>query len=58
MVTHDLEYIRFAKDAIQIRDGQIIAKYADKEIAQLLKSIDSKRGDGDVPSEKNKKKEK
>lgn len=44
MVTHDLEYIRFAKDAIQIRDGQIVAKYTEKNKAKLLGSIKSKRG--------------
>ncbi len=46
MVTHDLEYIRFAKDAIQIRDGQVVARYTEKDKEKLLEGIQSKRGDG------------
>lgn len=47
MVTHDLEYLKYAKEALQMFDGSIIKKFADGDKEKLLKTIDIKRGDGD-----------
>jgi len=46
MVTHDLEYIKYAKSAIRIFNGELIGKYKGKEKDQLLKEVKSKRGNG------------
>ena len=43
MVTHDLEYLRFAHHAIQMLDGQIIKVYDEAAIKTLQKSLNFKR---------------
>jgi putative ABC transport system ATP-binding protein len=44
MVTHDLEYIKFANAAVQILDGKIVGIFGEKDKVKLLRSIKSKRG--------------
>jgi len=44
MVTHDLEYIEFAKTTIEMFDGQIKHVYQGKDKHQLLESLHTKRG--------------
>jgi len=46
MVTHDLEYLNFAKTAVRMFDGKIIGSYKGKEKEKLMKEIKSKRGNG------------
>ncbi len=48
MVTHDLEYLRFATKAIRMLDGKIVDIYEEKDIKKLTESADSKRGVGKV----------
>lgn len=45
MVTHDLEYLAFAKSAIQMFDGKIVKVYEGKEKDALLRKTKTKRGD-------------
>jgi len=45
MVTHDLEYLKFAQKAVEMLDGKII-KYHHNINKKLLDSIRSKRGNG------------
>ncbi|MBI2597494.1 ABC transporter ATP-binding protein [Candidatus Daviesbacteria bacterium] len=47
MVTHDLEYLKYAKEALQMFDGTVIKKFGNRDKEKLLKTIDIKRGDGD-----------
>ena len=44
MVTHDLEYIQFAKTAIQMLDGHIEASFNQSNIHQLSQRLAGKRG--------------
>ncbi len=44
MVTHDLEYIGFAKTAIRMFDGVIVGMYAESDREALLSRIRGKRG--------------
>ena len=44
MVTHDLEYLHFAKTVVRMFDGSIIGVYTEGEKAKLLHDIKSKRG--------------
>lgn len=44
MVTHDLEYLKYAKTAIKILDGRIEETYHQGQRAEMLKNIKSKRG--------------
>jgi len=44
MVTHDLEYLRFANSAVQMLDGKVIRFYTATEVASLSKKVKSKRG--------------
>lgn len=44
MVTHDLEYIQYAKTAIQMLDGRIEATFNQSNIHQLSQRLASKRG--------------
>lgn len=46
MVTHDLEYLRYAKTAISIFDGAIVDIYDEKNKDKLIKDLKSKRGYG------------
>lgn len=43
MVTHDLEYMKFAKTAVRMLDGQIIEKFHGDKKAKLSGSLKSKR---------------
>ncbi|MFH2062226.1 MAG: ABC transporter ATP-binding protein [Candidatus Beckwithbacteria bacterium] len=44
MVTHDLEYIKFAKTTVEMFDGQIKNVYQGKDKHQLLNKLPTKRG--------------
>jgi ABC-type lipoprotein export system ATPase subunit len=44
MVTHDLEYLRFAKRAIRMFNGTIVGIYSETEKGNLIDEIKSKRG--------------
>jgi ABC-type lipoprotein export system ATPase subunit len=44
MVTHDLEYIKYAKSAIRIFNGQVLNTYTEKTKDKLLEDVKSKRG--------------
>ncbi len=44
MVTHDLEYIKFAKTTIEMFDGQLKRIYNEKDKQLLLANLPSKRG--------------
>lgn len=44
MVTHDLEYLKFANKAIRMLDGNLLNVYNETEIDGLLKEIHLKRG--------------
>lgn len=46
MVTHDLEYLKYAKSAIRMFNGEVINTYNEKNKNQLLSDIKSKRGNG------------
>lgn len=50
MVTHDLEYLKYAKSAVQIFDGAIQKSYTDKDIGELLGNIKYKRGEQESPA--------
>lgn len=44
MVTHDLEYLKFAKTAIKMFDGTVEGIFSEKDKSALMRSIKSKRG--------------
>ncbi|MFH2061394.1 MAG: ABC transporter ATP-binding protein [Candidatus Beckwithbacteria bacterium] len=44
MVTHDLEYIKFAKTTVEMFDGQIKNVYQGKDKHRLLNKLPTKRG--------------
>lgn len=44
MVTHDLEYIRFAKTAVEMFDGTLKQVYQGQDKQQLMKKLSTKRG--------------
>lgn len=46
MVTHDLEYLTFAKTAVKMFNGTIAGEYAEKDKEMLLQEIQGKRGNG------------
>jgi putative ABC transport system ATP-binding protein len=46
MVTHDLEYIKFAKTAVKMFNGEIVDKYNESDKQNLLSELKSKRGSG------------
>jgi len=46
MVTHDLEYLKFAKTAVRMFNGEIVGVYSEKEKDKLMSEIKSKRGNG------------
>ncbi|MBI2325856.1 ABC transporter ATP-binding protein [Candidatus Collierbacteria bacterium] len=48
MVTHDLEYLKFAKTVVKMFDGAIAGEYAEKDKETLLKEIKGKRGNGNI----------
>lgn len=43
MVTHDLEYLKYAKNTIKMIDGKIVSEYDENEKDQLLKEGKMKR---------------
>jgi ABC-type lipoprotein export system ATPase subunit len=43
MVTHDLEYIKYAKNTIRMIDGKIVNEYKNNEKDKLLKEVKMKR---------------
>lgn len=44
MVTHDLEYLRFATKAIRMLDGSVTKVYDEKSINTLMSEVKTKRG--------------
>ena len=44
MVTHDLEYVKYAQSAIRMLDGLIAEEYAQADIARFLSNVKQKRG--------------
>jgi putative ABC transport system ATP-binding protein len=44
MVTHDLEYLTFAKSAVRIFNGQVVGHYGEADKDALLKTLKTKRG--------------
>ncbi len=44
MVTHDLEYLKFAKRAIQILDGRVVAMFDETNKDKMMENIKGKRG--------------
>lgn len=59
MVTHDLEYLKYAHSAIQMLDGKIKQVFGPKEIEEFLKNTKQKRGvTDDVPTTVSEKKSK
>lgn len=47
MVTHDLEYLEYAKTAIKMLDGSLVGVYQNGNRKKLIKEIKGKRGSGD-----------
>lgn len=45
MVTHDLEYLKYAKTGVKILDGKLAELYSGKNIEKITKEIQSKRGE-------------
>lgn len=43
MVTHDLEYLKYAKNTVKMIDGKIVNEYKDNENDQLIKEVHLKR---------------
>lgn len=52
MVTHDLEYLQFAKSGIKIFDGKVEELYSDTDKKGLMTQMKSKRGQGELQSKK------
>jgi len=48
MVTHDLDYLKYAKTAIRIFDGKFIKRYEGTENENLQKVLQDKRGDEEL----------
>lgn len=46
MVTHDLEYLNFAKTAMRMFNGEVVGVYSEKDKERLMTEIKSKRGNG------------
>lgn len=46
MVTHDLEYLNFAKTAVRMFNGEVVGVYGEKDKEKLMAEIKSKRGNG------------
>ena len=44
MVTHDLEYLSYAKTALSMRDGKVLGMFRGAEKAELERGLHSKRG--------------
>lgn len=52
MVTHDLEYIKYAKTIVQMLDGQIIKIYEGEAKKELMGNLKTKKGVGIVNGKK------
>ena len=48
MVTHDLEYIKYAKTVVQMLDGKVVKTYNEKAKQELMGNLKTKRGVGIV----------
>lgn len=48
MVTHDLEYLKFAKTVVKMFNGTIVEEYAEKNKEKLIQEIKGKRGNGNT----------
>lgn len=46
MVTHDLEYLRYARKAVRLLDGKVLQIYTEDTIHQLVSEVKTKRGVG------------
>ncbi|MDZ7586442.1 MAG: ABC transporter ATP-binding protein, partial [Patescibacteria group bacterium] len=46
MVTHDLEYLKFAKTVVRMFNGTIVEEYDEKNKEKLMQEIKGKRGNG------------
>ena len=46
MVTHGLEYLKFAKTVVKMFDGTIAGEYEEKDKEKLMQEIRGKRGNG------------
>jgi len=44
MVTHDLEYLKFAKNVVRMFNGTIAGEYDEKTKGKLLQEIHAKKG--------------
>lgn len=44
MVTHDLEYLKYASRMIRVVDGRVENEYGSKEVAKLFEEMGGKRG--------------
>ena len=54
MVTHDLEYIKYAKTAIKMFNGEVVGEYDESDKQALLTELKSKRGNGDLKTSEDK----
>ena len=43
MVTHDLEYLKYAKNTVKMIDGKVVNEYKENQAGQLLKEVNMKR---------------
>jgi hypothetical protein len=43
MVTHDLDYLKFAKTAVKMFDGQIAGEYKDGSRTKILNEVKDKK---------------
>jgi len=48
MVTHDLEYLSFAKTTVKMFNGEVVGIYKETDKNKLMSEIKSKRGNGDA----------
>ncbi len=51
MVTHDLEYLRYARKAVRLLDGKVLQIYTEETIHQLVSEVKTKRGVGSEASQ-------
>ncbi len=50
MVTHDLEYLRYARKAVRLLDGRVLQIYTEETIHELVSEVKTKRGVGSSAS--------
>lgn len=50
MVTHDLEYLRYARKAVRLLDGKVLQIYTEETIHELVSEVKTKRGVGSSAS--------